>query len=308
VFLSAPMALAAFTLLAQAPAAAEPTPLPECDEVQARLELAAEPSAQVREVCISPGLTTTFVFFGGELQPEGMALEGAGRFTVVETNKRTLSMLPSDKLKPGEQLKLTVRFAGAEMPSMATFLLVVHPARATRQVEVFRHQRTLASYQQAEKEQAQKLRQCREENGLLRAQAGKPPGLTGLITTGLLGKEGVTARNIEYDIKPQPPTALAVLEAWSYRANGVVAVEVKLSFPEGTPLWASASAELSRPTHPPLRVLSVWLEPVLDLEQPTLRVVVEAEATGAEFGGTFTLKLWNAQDPGSFTLTGVAFP
>jgi len=307
VFLSAPMALAAFTLLSQAPAAAEPLRLPECDEVQARLELAAEPTTQVREVCISPGLTTTFVFFGGELQPEGVALEGAGRFTLAEVGKQSLSLLPSDKLAPGERLKLTVRFAGAEAPAMATFLLVVHPARATRQVEVFRHMRTLASYQQAEKEQAEKLRQCRQENGRLRTQAGERPGLTGLISTGLLGKEGVATRDLP-DIKLLPPGAVEWKDAWSYRANGVVAVEVQLSFPEGTTLWASAEAALSRPTHPPLRVLSVWLEPVPDQKRPTLRVVVEAKATGEELGGTFTLKLWNAQGPGSFTLTGVAFP
>ncbi|HLL02026.1 MAG TPA: DUF2381 family protein [Myxococcaceae bacterium] len=306
-FLSAPMALAALTLLSQAPAAAGPPRLPECDEAQARLELATEPSAQVREVCISPGLTTTFVFFGGELQPEGVALEGAGRFTVVEPSKRTLSMLPSDKLEPGERLKLTMRFAGAEAPAMATFLLVVHPARATRQVEVFRHQRTLASYQQAEKEQAEKLQQCREENGRLHAQEGKPPGLTGLITSGRLGKEGVAAREL-VDHKLQPPVALEVWEAWSYRANGVVAVEFKLAFPEGTTPWAAMGAELARPSHLPLRVLSVWLEPVPELEQPTVRVVVEAEATGAELGGTFNLKLWNAPGPGSFTLSGVTFP
>lgn len=307
-FLSAPMALAALTLLSQAPAAAEPPRLPECDEAQAQLELDAKPNAQVREVCISPGLTTTFVLFGGELQAESVALEGAGRFTLAEVGKHSLSLLPSDKLAPGERLKLAVRFAGAEAPAMATFLLVVHPARATRQVEVFRHQRTLASYQQAEKEQAEKLHQCREENGRLRAHADKPPGLTGLITSGRLGKEGVATRGIQYDIKLQPPGAFEVWETRSYRANGVVAVEFNLMFPEGTALWASAGAELSRPTHPPLRVLSVWLEPVPEEKRPTVRVVVEAEATGAELGGTFNLKLWNAQGPGNFTLTGVTFP
>src|SRR5262245_10910594 len=132
------MALVAFTLLSQAPPAVQPPLLPKCDEVQTRFELAAEPNLQVREVCISRGLATTFVFFGGELQPEGVGLEGAGRFTMVEVGKRSVSLLPSDKLEPGERLKLTVRFAGAEAPITATFLLVVHPARATRQVEVFR--------------------------------------------------------------------------------------------------------------------------------------------------------------------------
>jgi uncharacterized protein (TIGR02268 family) len=301
------MALVAFTLLSQAPPAVALLSLPECDEVQARFELAAEPNPPVREVCISPGLGTLFVFFGGELQPEGVALEGAGRFTVVESNKRTLSLLPSDKLEPGERLKLTVRFAGAEAPAMATFLLVVHPARATRQVEVFRHQRTLASYQQAERENAEKLQQCRAENSRLRAQGNGPPGLTGLIARGLLGKEGITAREVLRDIKLQPPVSLEVWEAWGYRASGVVAVALKLRFPEGTALWTEANAELSRPTHPPLRILSVWLEPEPG-EIPTLRVVVEAEATTAELGGPFTLKLWNAQGPGLLTLTGVTFP
>ncbi|HLK99292.1 MAG TPA: hypothetical protein VK539_01865 [Myxococcaceae bacterium] len=44
------------------------------------------------------------------------------------------------------------------------------------------------------------------------------PGVSGIITTGLLGKEGVAARQL-VDIKPQPP--VAVQEGWSYRALGV---------------------------------------------------------------------------------------
>ncbi len=110
------------------------------------------------------------------------------------------------------------------------------------------------------------------------------------------------------DIKFQPPGVLEWREAWSYRANGVVAVALKLTFPAGAPLWEEASAELATPSHPPLRVLSVWLEPVPGEELPTLRVVLEAEATAVKLGGPFTLKLWNAQGPGTFTLTGVTFP
>jgi len=308
VLLSARLVLVALPFLASAALAAEPPLLPDCDAVHARIELAAGPNPPVHEVCISPGLGTMFVFSEGELQPGGVTLEGAERFMVAEIGKRALSLVPSGKVVPGERLKLTVLFVGAEAPATAAFVLVVHPARATRQVEVFRHRRTLASYQQAEKEYEEKLQQCRAENERLRAGSGGPPGLTGFIRTGLLGKGGVATIEILADTRLQPPEAVKVRQAWSYRANGVVAVELWLSFPEGTTPWAATGAELARPTHPPLRVLSIWLEPVPEEKRPTVRVVVEAEATGAELGGTFNLKLWNAQGPGGFTLTGVTFP
>jgi hypothetical protein len=100
-----------------------------------------------------------------------------------------------------------------------------------------------------------------------------------------------------------------VAEAWSYRANGVVAVALKLRLPAGAPRWEEVKAELATPTRPPLRVLSLWVEQPSDRKQSTMRMVLEAEATAAEaLGDPFTLKLWNAQGPGGFTLTGVRFP
>jgi len=137
-----------------------------------QIDLPAEPEGRVYEVCISPGLGTLIVFFSAELQRESLTLEGADRFTVVESGRRNISLLPSENVVPGKRLKLTARFGEGESPSSESFMRVVPPARVTRQVEVFRQKRTLASYQQAEKEKDLQLQQCHQENARLRAESG----------------------------------------------------------------------------------------------------------------------------------------
>ncbi|HYH96211.1 DUF2381 family protein [Hyalangium sp.] len=303
-----PIALLVLVITAGAANAAEALRLPDCDEAQERINLPAEPDGRVYEVCISPGLGTMIVFFGTELLSAGVTLEGAERFTVMEVGKSSLSLLPSDNVVPGERLKLTVRFVGEDAPASASFLLVAHPARATRQVEVFRQKRTLASYQQSEKEKEAQVQQCREENARLRAECGEQWGLTGLIASGLVGDDGVVPQDLTYRVTRHPTNPFAVAKVFSYRSAGLVAVVLSLEVPEGAAPWEAVGAELVGPGRRMLRVKPPWQRQPITFDVKDRRVVIEAEATEAETRGSFTLRLWDADGTRSIVLTGVTFP
>ncbi len=305
---SSPIALLVLVLTAGSASAAESPRLPDCDAAQERIDLPAEPEGKVYEVCISPGLGTMFVFFAGALLPQGVTLEGSERFTVMEAGKSSLALLPSDNVVPGERLKLTVRFVGEEAPASASFLLVVHPARAARQVEVFRQTRTLASYQQAEREKEAQVQQCREENSRLRAECGLGRGLTGLLASGLVDDDGVVPRDLRYRVTRHPANPFAVVKVVSYRSKGLVAVVLVLEVPEGASPWKALGAELTVPGGRRLRVWPPWQRDPISFDTEDRRVVIEAEATEAETRGTFTLKVWDADGARSIVLTGVTFP
>jgi len=305
---SSPIALLMLLLTAGAANAGEASQLPVCDAVQERIELPAEPDGSVYEVCISPGLGTMIVFFGAELLLAGVTLEGSERFTVMEVGKSSLSLLPSENVVPGERLKLTVHFVGKESPASASFMLVVHPARAARQVEVFRQKRTLASYQQSEREKEAQVQQCREENARLHADCKGPQGLRGLIASGLIGDDGVISRDITYRVARHPANPFAVVAVVGYRSKGLVAVVLVLEVPRGAAPWAAVGAELVGPGGHTLRVSLPWQAEPIGFESKDSRVVIEAEATEAETRGTFALKLWDASGTRSIVLTGVTFP
>jgi uncharacterized protein (TIGR02268 family) len=303
-----PIALLVLVLTAGAANAAEAPRLPDCDAAQERINLPAEPDGRVYEVCISPGLGTMIVFFGTELLSAGVTLEGSERFTVMEVGKSSLSLLPSDNVVPGERLKLTVRFVGEDAPARASFLLVAHPARAARQVEVFRQKRTLASYQQSEKEKDAQVQQCREENARLRAECEEPRGFTGLLASGLVGDDGVVPQDITSRVTHHPANPFVVVKVFSYRSEGLVAVVLSLEAPEGAAPWGAVGVELVGPGRRTLRVKAPWQRQPITSGVEDRRVVIEAEATKAEAQGTFTLKLWDASGARSIVVTGVTFP
>jgi uncharacterized protein (TIGR02268 family) len=286
----------------------EPRRLPDCDTAQQRVELPAEPRGEVAEVCISPGLATTFLFFQGGILRDRVVVEDAQRFTWVEAGTGNIVVLPSENVAPGQRLKLTVFFAGSEAPASATFTLVVHPARAARQVEVFRQKRTLASYQQSEKEKEAQVQQCRAENARLRAESEGPRGLVGLLATGVMDEKGVPSRDLSKSATRHPANALTAVQVFSYHSSGRVAVELWLEDPKGGTPWRVAGAELVGPGHRRLRVLPPWQEETRGFAAESFRVVIEAEATEQEARGSFTLKAWNEEGTRSLILSGVTFP
>jgi uncharacterized protein (TIGR02268 family) len=301
VLASPPVFLLALVLLA-GPALAAP-----CLPVR-HIEIPAVPAREVQPVCISTGETTVFSF-DADIAPESVTLEGADLFTKVEPGPSTLKLVPSEKVPPGKELRVTVRFADNAAPSSASFVLVAHAAEATSLVEVHRQKRTAKSLQQELKATKEEARQLREENTRLRADKESPGGLTGLLASGVMGKEGVASKDLTRDFTQPPTNPLTVGVVTDYRSTGRVALELWLLNPEGAPAWTAEGAALTLEGKRggALKVLKVWQEKPIPPGKDR-RVVVEAESPPDGARGPYTLKLWEADGARTVTLSGVTLP
>jgi uncharacterized protein (TIGR02268 family) len=107
---------------------------------------------QVHEVRIGPGLPTLLIF-DARLSREDVDLEERERFQRVALDEGVLTLLPSRAVLPGEAFTLTVHYADGAEPASARFrLVVVPPAEAEPQVEVFRHPLPASFFQRKEQE------------------------------------------------------------------------------------------------------------------------------------------------------------
>lgn len=304
---SSPAVLLVLALLVGATATAQPRAIP-CEAGTRRIELKTEPSDEVPELCISPGLSTTLLLYGAELLPGGVTVDGRERFTLVEVGNTVLRLVPSERVVPGERLRLTVRFRDGAAPASAVFWLMVYAGQVEPLVEVYREKRTVESYQQQVQEKDSQLRQCQEDNARLLAEKESPGGLTGLLATGLMGEKGVTPKDLAKSIVEHPGNAIRVARAFSYRSTNSVAVELKLDPTPGMEPWRVVRAELVGLGRRALRVEPPWQREPFRYEAKDRRVVIEAGATEAETRGSFTLKVWDADGTRSLILTGVVFP
>ena len=301
-------ALLGLVLLTAPVEATERVPLPACEAGTRYIELTADTPSKTPEVCIRPELSLT-VFFDAKLAR--LDVEGRERFRRVKLVDDTLTLVASEALNDGERVPVTVYFEDGTAPTSATFVLVVHPSQAERQVEVSRHERTVASLRQGEQQARAEAQQCREEKERLQAECSGQGGLTRLIANGWLGETGVVARWLKA-VTSRPEDSLAAKKVISYRAvgpdgRGRVAVEMELAN-LGAVAWTPAGAALVGSKHEELTVLTVWpLEPIPPGKSK--RIVVELDATESEARGTFALKLW-AGEAGAegLALDGVTFP
>jgi uncharacterized protein (TIGR02268 family) len=308
-----PVALLGLTLLATPADANERAPLPTCETGTRYVELEADAPNSAQEVCIHLGRSTSFLFDSKLARVE---LAGRKRFRVMEGDDG-FTLVLMEALPDGERVPVTVYFQDGAAPASATFHLVVHPSQVEGQVEVTRHPRTIASYQQGEQQARAEAQQCREEKARVQAECGGQGGLTGLIAHGLMGEGGVPSKNIGEDLTPHPGNTLHAVKARSYRSDTerregqqkVVRLAVALELQNnGKTPWTPVGAVLMGPQHVELKVLSVWpLEPIPSEQKR--RIVVEMETTEGEALGTFTLKLWGEGGSSRGELfDGVTFP
>jgi len=293
-------------LLATPIEATERLPLPACEAGTRYIELTADAPSKTPEVCIRPDLSIN-LFFDARLAR--VEVEGRERFRRVKVVDDTLTLVASAELHDGERVLVTVYFQDDAVPSSATFVLVVHPSQAERQVEVSRRERSVASLRAGEQQARAEAQQCREEKARLQAECSGQGGLTGLIANDWMGEKGVVARVLE-EVTSRPGDPLKVEKVISYRAvgpkgRGRVALKVML-INLGTVAWTPTGAALVGAQHEELARLTVW--PLVPIPPgASRRIVVELDATESEARGTYTLKLW-AGEAGSVNLDGVTFP
>jgi uncharacterized protein (TIGR02268 family) len=289
-------------------------PYPDaCDEPVRSIEL-AESAREPLEVCISAKLSTTFVFDSGVARVE---LEDAERFRRVDVDEGTLVLVPRRKPQSGKPSRLTVYFEGNAAPSSVVFVLVVHPARLAREVDVFRFERPEEPWER-------ELREAREENERL-VQAmkqlqmkyeGQGP-LTRLFAMGRMemGNQGVLFSDLSKSVTQPPDNTMKVEAVFAYRyATAVpegeepvfrVAVVLKLRNP-GTQSWTAARAVLMRDGEE-VKQPGVWQpEPLAPLGRGF--VVAETELTEQEARGKLTLQLWDESGTRSIEIGNVSFP
>ncbi len=307
-FASAPVALLALVLLDVPPAALPSAAI--CQTGVQHVELQAAPTGEVPTVCVSPGQATT-LNFDSDFVRESLTLEGREHFAKVHVSESTVKLVPSEKLVPGDMLKLTVRFKDDDAPTGAALHLVAHAVQAATHVEVHRDKRTVESCERELREKEAALQQCRADNERLRAERSGPGGLIGLRAAGIIGEGGVAAHQITRNVTPAATNPFSVSNVTAYRSAMRVVVEVFVVLPENALPWKPDGATLTLQGRKgvELKVVTLWpLEPIA----PGLRgggsVSVEVEATPDVTAGTFTLKLWDASGARTVTISGITFP
>ncbi|WP_164008611.1 DUF2381 family protein [Pyxidicoccus trucidator] len=292
-----------------ATAAAQPQRFPPEAGLR-RIELRAVAADAEPEIHISPGISTVLTFDGrptgepvGRLQ---VALERSADFQRLELGESVLRLVPSDELKTGDQVRLTVRFADGAAPPVATFVLVVREAHADRLVEVYREPRPVESYQQEVREAWEAVRQCHEE--LTRAQAtpGGLTGLTALRVSAVLADNGVVARKIPAVAFRLRSGALMANQVRTYSARRRVLVELSLRFSQPGEPWTAKDASLTRSRGERLKVVSVWQEfPVTTVDSSW--VLVEAESDASLSPDAWTLRLSEEGNRRALVVDGISF-
>ncbi|WP_309888324.1 DUF2381 family protein [Archangium sp.] len=302
----APSLVLLLLLLAGASAAAQPSlPPGDTGDAPRLVELSATAPKQVPELRIKPE-RLTMLLFGAPLKLAGVELEEREGFSRVTLLEDALLLMPSGTLGTGRRLKLRVRFVEGTVPTSADFLLVVSPTEAEPQVNIhLQPDGPPACWREAEAERLQ-LRQVRAE---LERERQKPDGLTGLLANGQVDKTGLASKSLKRtrDFTQRPGEALEVRSATSYRARGVVALELEVDNLSGQP-WTVAGASLAGEGGVRLKVVRVWPTAPLAPGAKRQRVLVEAEVTEAQARGRFTLSLWQDGEPASVSLEGVTFP
>jgi uncharacterized protein (TIGR02268 family) len=266
--------------------------------------LKADGTNEVSEVQLSPGQPTTFSF-DSDVREDGLTLENREHFKVAP-GKRLITLVPSERVRGEKPSILRVCFADGAAPACATFRLIVHPAISERQVEIFRHQRSVDSVQTELKTTREEIARLREENARLRAERDRPDGLTGLFVSGMVGKAGIPSQDITDLVTTRKSNTLHLLGVTTFRAPGRAAIGLDLKNPEGAKPWTPQGAVLVGPKGEILEATFWPAEPIPSGEQR--RVWIEVMAPDAQTQGPFVLKIWEADGQRTFVIGNVTFP
>ncbi len=271
-----------------------------------RIELAPEPLRAPPEISIRPG-TASLLLFDVPLARDGVELDKRERFHRVAVGEDTLALLPSETLREGERLRLTVRFVDGAALAEAHFLLVVVPGQADAQVEFVRAPRSSEPALLVATRMAEELQRLREENARLRAERG-PVGLTGTIETPWMKSHGIAVSRLNHPLSRATSAELQQAETTCFRAAMRVAVQLTMTFSRSERPWSIGGAALIGPEGRRLRIVQTWQSGLATEEVPEVRIIVEAEAERTEAHGPHIVELQEAGGDRTLTLSPVTFP
>ena len=302
-------------LLASPPDLEVRSPYPDaCEESARSIALSAESTWGSIEVCTSAELTTTFVF---DSEVARVVLQEEEEFRRLDVDEGTVVLVPRRKSRLWKPFQMNVYFEGEAAPASVTFLMVPHPARLARQVEVFRFARP-------EEPCEREVRQLRKENASLaqeverlRAETRGQGSLTRLFTTGRMepDSQGVVASNLSKSITRPPADTLSVEELLAYHyslelpegGEALVREALVLRLTNiGTRPWKTAKASLLR-DGVEVMPLEVWQPEPLAPKQRGL-LILETELPEREAREKLTLQLWDEDGARSVTIGNVGLP
>lgn len=218
-------------VLLASPAQAAPPSFAECEAASPRVDLLPGTTGTPHKACISASLVTV-LSFNTEISRDAVVLQGRDRFEKVEVSASTIVLKPKHNLSPGERFLISVSFLDGKAPVSATFLLIAHPALATRQIDVFRHARPVEAYQQEAQELRAENEHLRSRVKQLEDQTLTRGGLTDLLANDIIGNNGITTSKLE-NLVGMHGHALDIREILSVRAldSRRVALSLRLSQP-----------------------------------------------------------------------------
>ncbi len=234
-----------------------------------------------------------------------MELERSADFKQVELGASVLRLIPSDNMREGERLRLTLSFEDGAAPSKATFVLVVRREQADRLVEILRQPRPLESCQQEMREAWDALRQCQATLAGAQVAPGALTGLTALVASRGLDGHGVMTRDLKVGTQGRG-NAFVVSQLRTFRAARRVLVELSPQASLSGEPWTARDAALTDGRGEALKVLSLWQESPVTASKPGW-VLVEAEVDDLRPPGPWTLRLTDEGDGRALVLDGITF-
>ncbi|WP_434388148.1 DUF2381 family protein [Melittangium boletus] len=266
-----------------------------------RLELAHDVSASPHEVCVSPGLVTSFVF---DVPAEVVDLQEEVHFTEIVRGPNLLSLMPPRDMQPGERLRLTVELKG-DVSRRLSFILVARQGWATHQVEVFQDTRTTESLRREGEQERARSRRLLQENERLRVEMQKMRGLSLLLSSGAVLGNDVPIRFLASTARSNSEGELSFFRGDTYRTMTSIAARLWLRN-HGSEPWVLKGASLVNEQGEEFKGMQ-WLQPTALAAHDTGFVVVEVDAEPSVAYGPLVLKLWDEHGR-SITLTPMVFP
>jgi uncharacterized protein (TIGR02268 family) len=270
-----------------------------------RIEVSADPVTPLPEVHIAPGLSTT-LFFDSRMEPERMVLEGHERFQRVGTSEDHLALVPSGTFRPGERLRLEVRFHDGAAPERIAVLLVVDAARVDRQVEVFRRPRRAESYRQEVEELKAGLLRLRREVERLRVIRAPEGGVEAWVAALQPTDEFMNRKLSHQRVDSRFPVYI-----WDMRnirlGQTWAGLKVYLEMKEQGTEWTAVRAELLDAQGRKVKVLPPVQQAPLRFKQHA-NVMIPLEDARKLPKGVYTLKLVDEGGERPVIIEGIEVP